>query len=66
MAATAPNVLAKAMNRLGISGQYSDEAILCTALAANFIQGRRLMSKLEKLIEEARAAKAAAEKEPRP
>jgi len=59
---TAPNVMAKTMNRLGVSGEYSDEAILATALTANLIQSRRLMAKLENLIEEAKAAKAAADK----
>jgi hypothetical protein len=52
MILTAPNVTAKAMNRIGISGKYSDEAILLTAVIGNFIQGRRLQGKLQKLIEQ--------------
>jgi hypothetical protein len=58
---TAPRVTAKTMSRIGISGKYSEEAILATALVSNFVQGRRLAARLEKLIEEAKAAKAAAE-----
>ena len=52
MVLTAPNVTAKAFNRIGISGKYSDEAILATALISNMVSGRRLQAKLQKLIEQ--------------
>jgi hypothetical protein len=64
MALTAPNVTAKALNRIGVSGKYSDEAILLTALIGNFVQGRRLQSKLQKLIEQTAAKKAEDPKKP--
>lgn len=56
MQLTAPRVVARAANRIGISGRYSDEGILATALLANYVQGRRLMARLEKLIAEQKAA----------
>jgi hypothetical protein len=57
MVLTAPNVTAKAFNRIGISGKYSDEAILATALVSNLVQSRRLQAKLQKLIEQNNAKK---------
>ncbi len=65
MSITAPNVTAKAFNRIGLSGKYSDEAILATALIANLVKGRRLQAKLQKLIEQNQARKKELEKEAR-
>ena len=50
------------MNRIGLSGKYSDEAILLTALIGNFVQGRRIDSRLQKLIEQANKQKAKSRK----
>lgn len=62
MQLTAPRAVAKAANRLGVSSKYSDEGILVTALLANWIQGRRLMARVEKLIAEHKAAQEAEKK----
>lgn len=52
---SAPNVLARLLNRTGISGKYSDEAILGLAVLSIWMHGRRMHAKLDKLIEEHKA-----------
>lgn len=59
---TAPNVLARLLNRTGISGKYSDEAILGLAVLSIWLHGRRMHAKLDTLIEEHRAKQAKEEK----
>ncbi len=66
LALTAPAVTAKTMNRIGLSGKYSDEAILLTALIGNFVQGRRIQSRLQKLIEQANKQKQPKPEEKKP
>jgi hypothetical protein len=48
------------LNRSGVSGEFSDEALCALSLLSIFLQGRRLQSRLEELIEKDRKAKAAA------
>lgn len=57
-----PQVGCKLANKAGISAEHLPEVILGKALVLNFIHGRRLEAKLDKLIAQNEAAKEAAKK----
>jgi hypothetical protein len=63
---TGPRAIAKILNRMGISAQYSDEGLFLFSVASIWFQGWRLESRLEEMIEQVNkdrataAAKAAA------
>jgi hypothetical protein len=52
-----PRVACKWLNKAGLSAEYADEVALVTALGSILIQGRKLQSQLESLIEQFRKAK---------
>lgn len=54
---TGPRAIAKLLNRSGISGQYSDEALCALSVLSIWLQGRRLQSQLQELIENDRKKK---------
>lgn len=57
---TAPRVIAKWMNKAGISGEYSDEALLSLAALSLYITQQKTSAALDKLIAEQAAAAAPA------
>lgn len=59
---TAPRVLAKWMNKAGISGEYSDEALLSLAALSLYVSQKKTSAALDKLIAEQAAAAAPAAK----
>jgi hypothetical protein len=58
-----PRVVAKALNKAGVSAEWADELSFASSLGAIWIQGRKLSAKLDKLIE---ASKRKAEPEKKP
>lgn len=52
-----PRAVAKLMNRIGVSGKYSDEGLAVFGLVSILIQGQRLEAKIEVLIAEAKKAR---------
>jgi hypothetical protein len=52
---TAPRTLAKLLNRTGVSGKWSDEALCTLSLIAIWMHGKRVESRLEKLIADKQA-----------
>lgn len=49
-----PRVACKWLNRAGVSAEYADEVALVTALGAILVQGRKLQTKLDEIIEQKR------------
>ncbi len=57
---TGPRAIAKILNRLGISAQYSDEGLFLFSVASLWFQGWRLEARLEEMIEKVKQERAAA------
>ena len=64
--ATLPRVIAKWMNKAGISGEYSDEALLSLAALSLYVSQRKTEAALDKLIAEQSAGQAQASERPEP
>lgn len=55
-----PRVAAKWLNKTGVSAENKEEAVLIGSIAAIFLQGRRLASKLDELVKAAKATSTSA------
>lgn len=62
--ATAPRAIAKLLNRSGVSGEWSDEALCVLACVSIFVHGKRMEAKIKDLIEQSREEAKPEEKKP--